>query len=373
MISERCVVNAQEKLVDEQKSLVVRSDDEDTLTPCEWPNMPLDPDTFGLTICSLVRDSYYLVKQRGKRANRYWRLATTMYLLVACISIQVFLLSQVKRFVSAQAVHDIRIAYDVYEHTMYGGQTWTMSKNPTLERRGLGGKTGPYFNVSKFQELTHDEQSAACRIPLSQPWFFFSVLYIWALTCCAEIRKCVELFHAFLLLTPRVASVADTLSRLENDLQKDGPETDSSTMVISGLPLSMKVILFVFVIIPRFCITSFLLWVGCRWLLATTNFSDIILNAVALEFILCLKDLLYLAVVPRRNVIAVENLFVHIEPERESMWAFLSMVCWTGLPAIWVLIYMGFPGHNGWQQVLRNYQWDVHDVCVDWISARFAV
>eukprot|EP00429_Kryptoperidinium_foliaceum_P090240 CAMPEP_0176197838 /NCGR_PEP_ID=MMETSP0121_2-20121125/7747_1 /TAXON_ID=160619 /ORGANISM="Kryptoperidinium foliaceum, Strain CCMP 1326" /LENGTH=362 /DNA_ID=CAMNT_0017536677 /DNA_START=86 /DNA_END=1174 /DNA_ORIENTATION=- len=344
-------------------------DSSTTLTPGEWPNMALDPDTFGLTICSLVRDSYFLAKDRGHRPNRYWRLATTMYLLITCISIQVFLLSQVKRFVSAKAVHDVRIAYDVFEQAMYGGNTWNMSVQPKLERRGIGGKAGAYFNASRFDDLDADEQAAACRIPLSQPWFFFTVLYIWSLTCIAEIRKCKELFMGLMMGIPRVESMADALTLIE----EDGLDADSSPMVISGLPGIMKVILFVFVIFPRFCITTFLLWVGCRWLLATTNFSDIILNAVALEFILCLKDLLYLAVVPRRNVLAVENLFVHIEPERESMWAFLSIICWTVLPAIWVLAYMGFPGHNGLQQVLRDYQWDVHDVCVDWILARFAV
>jgi len=43
------------------------------------------------------------------------------------------------------------------------------------------------------------------------------------------------------------------------------------------------------VLLPRLLMSGVLLWLGCRWLLATPNFADLVLNAVALEFILTLK------------------------------------------------------------------------------------
>ena len=46
----------------------------------------------------------------------------------------------------------------------------------------------------------------------------------------------------------------------------------------------MKAIITFLVLLPRFGIACYLLWLGCRWLTATNNFADLILNAVALEF-----------------------------------------------------------------------------------------
>merc|ERR1719474_140670 len=125
----------------------------------------------------------------------------------------------------------------------------------------------------------------------------------------------------------------------------------------------MKATLTVLVIIPRFAITMYLLWVGCRWLLATNNFADLILNAVALEFVLCLKDVMYLAIVSRRNML--------IKPanatEPESMAVLIGTVAWAFIAAAWVLGFMGWPGRNGFQHVLVDFQWDVHEVCSAWI------
>merc|ERR1712098_271504 len=112
-------------------------------------------------------------------------------------------------------------------------------------------------------------------------------------------------------------------------------------------------------------------WVGCRWLLATNNFADLILNSVALEFILCFKDVLYLALVSRRSMIDLENTTIRPaqRQEPESLRILVGTMSWAFSAGIWVLIFMGFSygdyHFNGIQQVLRNYKWDVHDVCAD--------
>merc|ERR1719324_47455 len=56
-----------------------------------------------------------------------------------------------------------------------------------------------------------------------------------------------------------------------------------------------------FLVLLRCVIACVLLFLGCRWLLATNRFADLILNAVALEFILLLKETTYLLLVPKRN------------------------------------------------------------------------
>merc|ERR1719210_868592 len=110
------------------------------------------------------------------------------------------------------------------------------------------------------------------------------------------------------------------------------------------------------VLLPRLCITCFLLWIGCRWLLATNNFADLILNSVALEFVLCLKDVLFKAMVPRRSTLdlAATKIQPAQKKEPESLAALIGTIVWGCLAAGWVTVYMGVAGINGGQQVLRD-------------------
>jgi len=334
-----------------------------------WPNTPLEPDTFGLTICCMARDFTYLAQHKGSWINRYSRVCTTLLLLALCLAIQVLLLVYVKRFVSARAVHDVRVTYDAFEDAMYHGNTWVATERPE-ERRGDGGPHGPHFDLSVFESLDRDLQVACCNISLSQPVFFFAILFVWTLTCVAEIRKCKDLLESLILQT----ETCEDMSRCLVDTD-DGDIDGMRRFVIARLTRSMKVTLTLTVLVPRFSITCYLLWVGCRWLLGTTDFSELIMNSVALEFILRLKDVIYLAIVPRRNMIDLEN--TEIRPTRphepESLTVLIGTMCWALLAALWVLLYMGVPGHNGLQTVLRHYQWDVQPVCTAWVAQRFAV
>jgi len=284
-------------------------------------------------------------------------------MLFMCLGLQVFCLMQVKRFVCAKAVHDIRMVYDRFETVMYRNHTFVHATEPTLERRGIGGPSGPHFDRALFQSMGAEEQAGACRIPLSQPVFFSAVLYIWTLTCIAELRRVKNSFKSLVLQTDTAESMVHSC------------EEEDGEFVVARLTYSMKLGLTILVIIPRLTITLYLLWVGCRWLLATNNFSDLILNSVALEFVLCLKDVLYLAIVSQRSMLDLES--TRIKPanakEPESLAVFIGTILWALVGAVWVLFYMGWPGHDGLQQVLVEYQWDVHEVCTKWISERFAV
>merc|ERR550532_2620308 len=86
--------------------------------------------------------------------------------------------------------------------------------------------------------------------------------------------------------------------------------SDEKDLEIVGLTLLVKGLIGS-VIIVRFVICSVLLWMGCRWLVATTDFNDLILNSVALVFILDLKDFLYMILVPERNKRDLQNTKVH--------------------------------------------------------------
>jgi hypothetical protein len=83
-------------------------------------------------------------------------------------------------------------------------------------------------------------------------------------------------------------------------------------------------------------------------------------NAVALEFILLLKDLLYLTTVPHNNKKETTNTKIQpfSEHERPSVRVFAGSFTWGIVALSWVLLYI-----TTLQTVLPEYQWDVHEPC----------
>merc|ERR1719478_1485344 len=105
----------------------------------ECPPVSLDEDTFGMTVCSLIRDSYFMSCEGATRA-RVIRVIASLFLVALTIFLQVFLLMQLQKFVTAAAVHRIRNVYDAYEVAMYGNHT-TLTVNG--KHRGIPGFMPP--------------------------------------------------------------------------------------------------------------------------------------------------------------------------------------------------------------------------------------
>jgi len=288
-------------------------------------------------------------------------MITSVVLVALTIIIQVWLLSKVKQFVSAKAVHDIRIAYDKFELAMYGEENCTLTVNK--KHRGIPGHFPPLAEAQKrLNSMTDSDQDDICRIPLSQPHFFGLILLIWTMTILFELRKAFSLQLTIMML-PHVPTMAKALGA-------DDDDSDDLGSVIRGMTFFHKFALGVLTFLPRVGIAGYLLWVGCRWLLATNNFGDLILNAVALEFILLIKEGLYNALMPYRNQFDLSNTKIHPYPKELSSawWNFVNTVALLFIAVFWVFMYM-----YHWQQVLPNYNWDVHLVCEEYIKVRYAV
>mmetsp|Transcript_3480 Transcript_3480/g.7034 ORF Transcript_3480/g.7034 Transcript_3480/m.7034 type:complete len:349 (-) Transcript_3480:464-1510(-) len=304
----------------------------------------LSEDLYGAGIAALLRDSLS-ISQGKSPLLRISRISITTVLLFLTIVLQAFLVWEFKRLVTAYAVHEAREAYDKFETTMYEGHT-TQTVNGY--RRGIEG----HFNPDRFADLTVKEKRGICQIPLSQPWFFGCILAIWSFTVMNDVRKILSLADLLILQTP-------TISSLQGMLKKgDGHET-----TLQGLPAGMKALLLFFMFLPRLAIDGILLWLGCRWLTATDTFTDVLLNAMALEFILLLKDLLYEAVVPMRDKHDTRTMLIPMPGSRPDAMSFLGTFLLAFVVVAWVCAYI-----LCLQQVLPEYRWDVHRICEDFIN-----
>lgn len=343
-------------------------DSDDSQDSVRYAREDIEEDLFGFAVVSFARDVRFYEAGTG-RCLRVARIIFSQGLVVCNILLQIFLLIQIKQFITAKAVHDIREVYDRFEYVMYQGN---IAGHTTLTANGKHRGVQGFFPVTEeeqraiFETMSADEQAGACRIALSQPLYVMAILLIWTVTCFGEVRKTLDGFLSLIYRMPTVEAMSRGFIK--------GDEADER--VIIGLRLDMKVFLTVFIVIPRLLITLVLIWLGCRWLVATENFSDILLNAVALEFILFLKELFYATIVPHRNKRDLQNTKVQAcfeeeragERQKARAWPFFNGFLWLIFAMAWVAFYV-----YNFQMVLPDYKWDVHDVCQNWIARRFKV
>jgi len=310
----------------EQKS--DSSDDEKDDVAC----FDIAEDIYGMCVVSLVLDTQAIHKSTGSKAPvlRYTRILLTVLLLLGCIALQVFLLVCVKKFVSSWAVKEIRSSYGIFESKMYDGDT---------------------LNADHFDSLGADEKLEVCQIPFSQPIFFISILGVWTISILSEVKEVVHMGRCTVGLetSPGFAKMTE--------LAEEGN-------VIMRLPRQLKAFIFFVVLIPRVLIAGVLLWLGCRWLAGTPNFSDLLLNSVALQFIADLRELMYDRLTPARGKRDLGNTkFLADEDENPTPCNLLGAYGWIVFVFVFVIVYI-----YGLQQVLPTYKWDVHDVCADFIA-----
>lgn len=151
------------------------------------------------------------------------------------------------------------------------------------------------------------------------------------------------------------------------DFDVDDPEGGQARVV--GITCLVRSVILLFIMLPRFLLTSFLLWLGSRWLLATTGFADLLLNSIALEFILLLRELLYNVLVPLHTKKETEGTFF---PSSKVSGGSFGTYFNTLSLAVLAFIFVGTYFY-GWQMVLPSYQWDVRKTCETYLTERLAV
>jgi hypothetical protein len=289
---------------------------------------------------------------------RYSRLICSVLLTMVNVGLQLFMIIQIKTFITSKWVHNIRVDYDQYELAMYAPGETTLSSNG--KHRGIPGHLIP----ANFDYLDNDLKERICNIPFSQGAFFHAVLLIWGLTCVGELRACISQFMSLIIATPTISNMGDALE----DIDEPCEDQLHPGRVVAGLTSGVKVLLATFVILPRLFLTCVLLWLGSRFLAATNDFCEMVLNAVALEFLLMLKDLLYSTIVPDRNKREVQNIQIRpsCQVEHANYWTYMGTFCWLFVAMSWNLYYIYF-----FQSVLPDYRWDVAEICSPWLQAKY--
>lgn len=333
------------------------SDDDDEIVTVPFGDLPRD--VFGMAICSLCRDFHLISKKEGSLTPRVARIVASFLKVVFTVFVQAFLLMEIKRYVTPIPVWEVRQAYSMYEKHMYD----VSELNQHNHSRGISG-----FNASRFYDLTLDEQESVCRIPLSRPLFFGVVLFLWAVCNLTDLKISWNCIQSLVLLATPCDHMKDALVPLKS--KKTG-----TILIVERLPTWIKSLIIVLVVLPRTAMTLRVLYIGSRWLLATTDFGELVLNAVALEFVLFLSSMFFEAFVSDRSKLDLQNTKVLCKNKQpSSLMSFVGTAFFSFVTLTWSVAYIGIPRlHEGWQTTLPDYKWDVQDVCSGWFDARFCV
>jgi len=311
-------------------------------------------DAYGMGIAAIIKDTYWLIEGGGSRGVRALQFTSAIVLVLILIFMQAYLILELQTLVSSQAVTEARELYEKYEKAMYDkDHLWT---NSAGHLRGVGGANGPYFHAENFDDLDKDLKDAVCSIPFSQPIFYGAILAVWTLTVMSNIKDIVDILYRLCWITPTVSTVKRMMKK----------NLEEKTTDIVGLTCTIKIVLVVLIGIPRVCMNILLLWRGSRYLAATFDFGSLLLNAVALEFILLLKDPLYEVIISKRNKMEVSNLRVLARGKLKivSGMNYMESWWWLLLSLLYVVLYLWL------QQTLPNYNWDVSEICKPYLEMK---
>merc|ERR1711971_101312 len=132
-----------------------------------------------------------------------------------------------------------------------------------------------------------EDQHDICTCSLSQPIFLGAIIFLWAITSFRYVRENAHFSRNVFMMD------TDT----DNMTPSEVFEKDEEGCKLARITLGVKFFVLAFIQLPKLIMDVILLWIGCRWLVATLGFGEILLNALALEFILNLHEILYFTIV----------------------------------------------------------------------------
>jgi len=314
----------------------------------------LPADTWGVGIVVVVKDLAELISGNWKEVH-FIRFTFSIIVLALNTTIQMMMLVWVNEFIVHPQVLDIQQHYKAYHEEAF-------TSVPVTD------KFQHFSEVGWNNFMADDEKASLCQAALSNTPFISTVIFLWALRILQEFRDTDYLRQRVHDLPDLSSSI--TFDEMVQENRKD--ETGEVSHDIVALTGSVRAGLYVLIVIPKYIIACVLLWLGSRWLVSTESFSDLILNVMALEFIIGVDELFFLSLFPSRmaeHVAMVKfappwtNHVAQIHDEQHTISAFRASIGCLCLAVAWVVLYL-----RALQMVLPGYQYDLWEKCAEFES-----
>lgn len=131
-----------------------------------------------------------------------------------------------------------------------------------------------------------------CQITMSSHIFYFGILALWSLQMMIELRSCQRVILD-IWGVKRVESIDQMLDYVASHSFEFG-----GRCLIVGLTPTIRAAVLLVVCLPRVIFGICLYVLGCEWLSSSASFADMTLNAMALEFVKNIDEILFVSVLP---------------------------------------------------------------------------
>lgn len=295
-------------------------------------------DMWGVTLVSFLTDVPDLLKG-DLHAGKAMRLAFTVIAMTVNLYMQFLILYYVNHFIVGGEVTQTQHHYARFHAEVF-------HKDGTFDDDTWKHWDGPYLDL--------------CNMAMTKLTFSIIIIFLW---------------------TGRMLSEVRSTDRLHRDINGIPSPVQGSPMVeetadgeyhIVAVNCCTRICIYTFIIIPKLIVALVLAYVGSRWFVATESFSDLILNALALEFVIGIDEFVFDSFAPERmkerlEATTIKHLVLVGEDEKWAMIAAYSRsLFYLAMCALWSWLYI-----HQFQQVLPNFQHDIHEHCEGWFDKHY--
>mmetsp|Transcript_12992 Transcript_12992/g.25510 ORF Transcript_12992/g.25510 Transcript_12992/m.25510 type:complete len:510 (+) Transcript_12992:19-1548(+) len=246
-------------------------------------------DSYGAAILAIVKEMQDVYHGHGASATNVLKGVFALVLLAVNLTLQFCILTFIASHVVQPAVYRIQKDYQSFHQESF-------------DEHGV-------FQPDMWRH--YDRKNELCQIGMTSRFFYCVLLFVWVTSMLAEFRASAQLIH-------QVAQMP--LCHQGQDMLRMDEEEKIS---IIALTRRTRMLMYCFVCIPKIGISMYLLVLGCQWLSATTSFEALVVNTMAMEFVLHVDELLYEAFLPPSYRRQVEDINFFIQerqptPEEEE-------------------------------------------------------
>lgn len=325
--------------------LVAQEEDERDLT------FDIPTDAYGAAILAIVRD-FQKVLAGDDTSFFLIQTAVSMGLILLNLILQLGMVYFIKRFVVQTKVFEVQREYAKFHEAVF-------------DHDGV-------MHMDLWDD--YPDKHSLCQVGPSKIIFYYVTLFIWIITMLKELRKCLRLITD--IRSVRICK--NTKEMLEETPGEE--EGDIPAISIVALTVPVKAAMYVLVCLPKTCICLILMMEGMQWLTATTKFEDLVMNAVAMDFVLNIDELLYEVVLPADKKTEVEDIDFKLPTVKESKDqekrrneyemrnGYREHISYVVFAVFCVYFYSQF-----WQDVLPPNIHDVKEVCSAWMKTNHPI
>lgn len=219
------------------------------------------------------------------------------------------------------------------------------------------------FNKTTWKTFPHSK--LMCESGLAQPAFLFTILFLWTLRMLQEFVENLTLY-LHLRNIPDLPPGCSSWQQMY-DHWSDGQR---KIYVVALTPLS-RCGANCLIVVPRFLVMTSILYLGWRWLAASESPDGLILNALALEFIINIDEMIFAAFFPNAMAEKIKEFKLveqqedfesaeeaHQAKDGKTVYEYSRSLCFLIVAFLALLAYITLG-----QTIIPGYNGDLHPIC----------